>query len=125
MAGRIDRASIAAESHLASVMNRLHRLSSALLLSLLLVGMQLGANVHAIEHFGDALRQTADQSLGAQHLEQCAICALFAGGSNAAAGAADVPAPAPPSASRLVFAPLSFAAPAPSYYSTRAPPSLV
>ena len=106
-------------------MNRLHRLSFALLLSLLLVGMQLGSSVHAIEHFGDALKQSPDHSLGKQHLEQCPICASFAGGSNAAAGDAGATAPAAVSASRFAFAPRSIPTPAPSYYSSRAPPSLL
>ena len=105
-------------------MTRLHRFSFALLLSLLLVGMQLGSSVHAIEHFGDALKQTTDHSLGTQHLEQCPICALFAGGSNAAAGDADVATPAAVSEFRFAFAPQSVATRAPSYYSSRAPPSL-
>jgi len=106
-------------------MNRLHRFSFALLLSLLLVGMQLGSSVHAIEHFGDALKQTSDHSLGTQHLEQCPICALFAGGSNAAAGDAGAATPVTVSEREPAFASVSVAARAPSYYSSRAPPSLL
>jgi len=106
-------------------MKRLHRLSFPLLLSLLLVGMQLASSVHAIEHFGEALKQTPDHSLGAQHLEQCPICALFAGGANAAAGDAEVPTPVAVSQGGPVFAPVSVATRAPSYYSSRAPPSFL
>jgi hypothetical protein len=71
-------------------MIRLHRLLSTLVLSLLLAGMQLGGELHALTHFGEALKQTTDHSLAAPSDEPCPICTLFAGGANAAAGDVDV-----------------------------------
>jgi hypothetical protein len=105
-------------------MIRLHRLLSTLVLSLLLAGMQLGGELHALSHFGEALKQTTDHSLVAPSDEPCPICTLFAGGANAAAGDADVGALAVVVEGNPFSAPASIATPAPSYYSSRAPPSL-
>jgi hypothetical protein len=106
-------------------MIRLHRLTFAFVLSLLLVGMQLGGELHALEHLREALKQTPDHSLTAPHDEPCPICALFAGGANAAAGDVDN-APVPVVAQgNPKLAPASIATPAPCYYSSRAPPSLI
>src|SRR5215470_5119809 len=97
----------------------------ALVLALLLVGMQYGAQLHALEHVGNALKHTPDHSLTTPGNELCAMCALFAGGASALSGkpnagfaAADVrEITSPP--------PASLAARTPSYYSSRAPPSLL
>jgi hypothetical protein len=106
-------------------MIRRHRPLLALLLSLLLVGMQLQGRVHALEHVGEMLGHTSDHSLVLPAPDACAMCALFAGGANAIgcdeaeaclAIAADETAPC---------ACISFAPAAPSYYSSRAPPSLL
>jgi len=103
---------------------RLDRLTATLVLSLLLVGMQLGGELHALTHFGEALKQTTDHSLVAPSDEPCPICTLFAGGANAAAGDVDVGALAGVVEANPFSAPASIATPAPSYYSSRAPPSL-
>jgi len=105
-------------------MARLHRVSLALLLSLLLVGLQLGASVHAIGHFGDALKHTPDHSYGVPQDEPCPICTLFAGGTHAVAGDNDVATHAASSDGKVLLEPASIATPAPSYYSSRAPPTL-
>lgn len=105
-------------------MIRLHRLLSTLVLSLLLFGMQLGGELHALDHFGEALKQTPDHSLAAPADEACPICALFAGGANAATADADIATLAVVAEADPISAPASIATPAPSYYSSRAPPSL-
>ena len=97
----------------------------ALIFSLLLVAMQYGAQLHALEHIGDALRQTPEHSLTAPRDEACALCALFASGANAIPGDA-VAAPDAPDAGTASLPPLlSFTAAAPSFYSSRAPPPLL
>ena len=96
-----------------------------LVLSLLLVGMQLASGLHALEHIREALNQTRDHSLSAPNDEVCAMCALFAGSASAVAGDIDrgcevlATDEAPRSASAWI------AAAAPSYYQSRAPPSLL
>jgi hypothetical protein len=55
----------------------------ALGFALLLVAMQYGAQLHALEHIGEALREPASHSIGKIDDEPCPICALFAGGANA------------------------------------------
>jgi hypothetical protein len=64
-------------------MNRPRHPLLALVFSLLLVGMQFGAQLHALEHIGEALREPASHSIGKIEDEVCPICALFAGGANA------------------------------------------
>ena len=102
-------------------------IAAAMLLGLLLVGMQLESQRHAIGHVGEWMQQphTAGLQLPADQ-DACAICALFAGGANAA-----------PAASAAAAAPVedfvaprahTFTAPtaeSPSPYHSRAPPSLL
>ena len=94
----------------------------AFVLALLVVGVQYGGELHALEHVGEALRDAQGQFFGAPNDEVCAICALFAGGANAAAGDPDLAALAPGVQTKPQFVPASIAAPAPSWYSSRAPP---
>jgi hypothetical protein len=115
---------IATELHLFRSMSRFHRLAPTLVLSLLLVGMQLGSELHAIAHVGESLRHTSDYSLIAPVDETCAMCALFAGGANAAAGDNDAPTIAVSDETAPRLAPASIATRAPAYYSSRAPPPL-
>ncbi len=98
------------------------RLVRVITLSLLLVGVQYGGELHALEHVGEALRDAQGQFCGAPNDEVCAICALFAGGANAAAGDADVVTLAAGAETKPQFVPASIVAPAPSWYSSRAPP---
>ena len=98
----------------------------ALALSLLLSGMQLGAQLHALEHDGDRLARPHGTALIIPTADDvCAICASFAGGTHAS--------PAPEhhfvadriadSRAAAEFAP--FAGVAPVYYQSRAPPALL
>ncbi|HXX84886.1 MAG TPA: hypothetical protein VEN29_13000 [Casimicrobiaceae bacterium] len=106
-------------------MIRRHRALRTLLLSLLLLGMQLQAHVHAIGHVGEMLQHSAGHSLVVSVSDACAMCALLAGGSSAiACDAPDVHVPIA-SAERSTCAPASLAPAAPSYYFSRAPPSLL
>ena len=96
-----------------------------LLLSLLLLGMQLQAQVHAIDHVGEMLRHSADHSLVVSVSDACAMCALFAGGASAiACSTSDAQVPVA-SAERSRCVPSSLAPVPPSYYFSRAPPSLL
>jgi hypothetical protein len=98
----------------------------ALLFSFLLLGMQQGAALHAVAHIGDGLDRPHEQTLLPPADDtSCAICALFAGGSNAiASGSADALQFAPASAASQV-ASSSPALSSPTWYLSRAPPSLL
>jgi len=98
----------------------------ALALSLLLLGMQLGAQLHALEHDGERLARPHGVALVVPTADDvCAICASFAGGAHAS------PAPdhrlvANPLAASLIATEFAtFAGTAPAYYQSRAPPSLL
>jgi|SRR4029450_3710232 hypothetical protein len=97
-----------------------------LIVSLLLVGMQLGAQLHALEHDGERFARPHGKALlvpGAS--DACAVCASFAGGSHAIPVAAltlGIPSPYRGSPSSA-FASIDGTPPA--YYQTRAPPSLL
>ena len=104
---------------------RLRNSFVALVLGLLIVGVQYGAQLHALEHVGKTLRHT-DQSLStAPASETCAICALFAGGANAVASEHEEKSFAITTAENPQLAPASIATAAPSWYSSRAPPQLL
>ena len=107
-------------------MIRALRLLFALALALLLSGMQLGAQLHALEHDGERLARPHGVALIIPTADDvCAICASFAGGGHAS------PAPdhrfvANPFAESLVaveFATLAGVPPV--YYQSRAPPALL
>ena len=109
----------------AELMARPHRLLFTLVLSLLLVGTQLASGLHALEHIKAALNQTQDHSLNVPGDDVCAMCALFAGSTSAAAGDIDrgYEALATNETPRSTAA---WTAPAaPSYYRSRAPPSVL
>ena len=103
---------------------RRHHAIAVLLLGLLLVGMQTGAQLHAIGHFGEWMQRPHDLGLQLPDDDDaCAICALFAGGANAAPAetaakattAADFQAPREPRTTSAALA-------SPSPYQSRAPP---
>jgi len=103
---------------------RRYRPIVAALLALLLVLMQQGAQLHALEHDSRRMQEPHDTGLQAPVSDvACAMCALFAGGADAAA--VDVVAP---STQTEVFTPpprpnaLVAAASLPPYQG-RAPPS--
>ncbi len=98
----------------------------AIALSLLLLGMQLGAQLHALEHDGGRLARPHGAALIIPTADDvCATCASFAGGAHAS------PAPeqqfvANPFAESFVAAEFAtFAGTAPAYYQSRAPPTLL
>ncbi|TMG83616.1 MAG: hypothetical protein E6H78_11855 [Betaproteobacteria bacterium] len=102
-------------------MIRALRLLFALALALLLSGMQLGAQLHALEHDGERLARPHGVALIIPTTDDvCAICASFAG------AAPDHRFVANPFAESLVaveFATLAGVAPV--YYQSRAPPALL
>jgi hypothetical protein len=94
--------------------------------ALLLLGMQREVQVHALQHLGSVLHPAHEQGIQQPTADaSCLECALLAGG--APAVATDVPglSAVAVGASRVLgnFASLSLAAP--SYYFSRAPPSLL
>jgi hypothetical protein len=121
-----ERASIAAKLHLKRTVFRARRPFLTLILSLVLVGMQLGAQLHALEHDGERLARPHDKALlvpGAS--EVCAVCASFAGGSHAIPVSVVTFNVPPPRNTRPSSAFASIAGTPPAYYQTRAPPSLL
>src|SRR5439155_23482083 len=107
-------------------MIRALRLLFALALALLLSGMQLGAQLHALEHDGERLARPHGVALIIPTADDvCAICASFAGGAHAS------PAPDhrfvadPLAGSRVAAEFATFAGTAPVYYQSRAPPTLL
>jgi dihydrodipicolinate synthase/N-acetylneuraminate lyase len=84
--------------------------------------MQLGSDVHALEHVGEALKHSPKHSWTVSGDELCATCALFAGGATAIAGTVDVAPVKPATCFERRSASSLIAAAAPSYYSSRAPP---
>ena len=98
----------------------------AFLFAVLLLGMQHGAQLHALSHLGGLLDRPQEQGLQLPANDtSCLICALSAGGSNAIA--ADGPSvPSVAAATAVTWA--TVASPslsAPAYYSSRAPPTLL
>ena len=98
----------------------------ALILSLLLVGMQLGAQLHALEHDGERLARPHGAALLVPAVDDvCAVCASFAGGSHAIPTSVLTIGVLPPRAARSTSAFASIAGTPPAYYQTRAPPALL
>ena len=96
------------------------------LFAVLLLGMQQGTQVHALSHLGGLLDRPHEQGLQvAPGDAPCVVCALCAGGSNAIASEGpSVPSTAAPSTATWVIA-SSPTTSAPSYYLSRAPPTLL
>ena len=102
------------------------RTASVFVLSLLLFGMQLEAQRHAITHLGDALRGGHEQGVQQSIAEiPCVECALLAAGSHALPGNAAALSPSIIDRARVASAFVSYAVPAPAFYSSRAPPTLL
>jgi len=98
----------------------------AALLGLLQVGAQIESRRHALGHFGEWLQQPHDAGLQLPaDQDACPLCALFAGGADAAS--ADFPIAAHSAADHPVLreraAPRVTTA-SPSPYRSRAPPSI-
>ena len=102
------------------------RTASMFVLSLLLFGTQLEAQRHAITHVGDALRGAHE--LGVQQSVTdipCVECALLAAGSHALRGNIAALAASVVDRAREAVTFTSHAVPAPAFYSSRAPPTLL
>ena len=107
-------------------MARLPRQLLIFALAVLLTGMQLGAQLHALEHDGERLARPHGAALIVPAADGvCAICASFAAGAHAS------PAPDhrfvsdPLANSRVAPQFATFAGAAPAYYQSRAPPALL
>ncbi|OLC65315.1 MAG: hypothetical protein AUH79_07835 [Betaproteobacteria bacterium 13_1_40CM_4_64_4] len=107
-------------------MTRPRRPFFVLILSLLLVGMQAGAQLHALEHDGERLARPHGAALLIPGVDEaCAVCASFAGGSHAIPTSVLTIGVQPPCAARSTSAFASIAGTPPAYYQTRAPPALL
>jgi hypothetical protein len=94
--------------------------------SLLMLGMQLEGQRHALQHLGDQLHRPHEQGLQLPQDETvCAECALLAGTSNAVASSSAWLPPVTAAYERLDAHFLSHSVAAPNYYSSRAPPALL
>lgn len=104
-------------------MTRTRRALALLALAILLVGMQCGAQWHALQHVGEALKHTPAHSFTVPDDEVCALCALFAGGAHAVADEVDLYTPPATQAAHGTYAPSLNARAAPHFYNSRAPPA--
>lgn len=104
----------------------MQRRTVTLIFAFLLLVMQQAERAHALTHIGEWFHASHDQTLHLPDFEsQCVLCALYAGGSSAAIdSAALVPTPSVRFAIPT-FAVASRSVTAPSYYASRAPPSLL
>ena len=94
--------------------------------ALLLLFMQREAQVHALVHAGGVLHPAQEQGLQAPAVDvPCLQCSLLAGGSSAVLD--NLPPSAPPVAAspHALGAIVRRSLSAPSYYFSRAPPSLL
>jgi hypothetical protein len=98
------------------------RTALVVLFALLLAGMQQEALRHAISHFNPAPVDTQLSTVPSD--APCAACALFAGGSAALVSSAPFPAAVLTDDVRHWPAQIAPAAASPSFYRSRAPPSL-
>ncbi|HEV8256100.1 MAG TPA: hypothetical protein VGR42_03915 [Casimicrobiaceae bacterium] len=106
-------------------MTRSRRPFFALILSLLLVGAQVEAQLHALEHVREALSHSRDHSLVAPSDGACVECMLVAGSANAIAGDIGEVDVALVAQEPALSAPVSVTPAFFSYYQTRAPPTLL
>ena len=96
------------------------------LFSLLLFGMQLEGQRHEVQHLGDQLHRSHERGLETSATNSpCIECALLAGGSHAVTGSVASLPPAIVDSGRVGIRFSSLAVPAPAYYSSRAPPTLL
>jgi hypothetical protein len=94
--------------------------------SLLMLGMQLEGQRHALQHLADRLHRPHEQGLQLPQGEiACAECALLAGTSNAIASSSVSSLPVVADTKRFDAQFLSQSVAAPTYYSSRAPPLLL
>ena len=94
--------------------------------AVLLLGMQHGAQLHAISHLGGLLDRPQEQGLQLPPDDpSCMLCALSAGGSNALAADSHSVSHAVPATAVIWTTVSSPAQSAPAYYLSRAPPMLL
>ena len=94
--------------------------------SLLMLGMQLEGQRHALQHLGDRLHRPHEQGLQLPQGEiVCAECTLLAGTANAVAGDGASTLPVVAANERLHEQFSSRSVDPPAYYSSRAPPILL
>jgi hypothetical protein len=105
--------------------SRLRALVTAIF-ALLVLGMQHEVQVHALQHLGSILHPAHEQGIQQPTVDaSCLECSLLASGSpGGAPEIAGLPA-TDVGASRVVSTVESRSLAAPSYYSSRAPPSLL
>ena len=125
MRGAIDGGSIATKLHLESTVARSRRPLFALILSLLLLGAQVQAQLHALEHVREALGHSRDHSLVAPSDGACVECMLVAGSANAIAGDIGEVAVTLVAQEHALSAAASVTPAFFTYYQTRAPPTLL
>jgi hypothetical protein len=126
MRSRCAGDSIATKVASGMTVTRTRRSFLTLIVSLLLVGMQLGAQLHALDHDDERFARPHGKALlvpGAA--DACAACASFAGGSHAIANFLVTIGASPPRNARPSGAFVSADGTPPAYYQTRAPPALL
>jgi len=106
-------------------MIRLRHPLFAMLLGLLVASTQLGGMLHALSHAGAGLTGSQHHSLSADTGESCTTCAAYAGGANVLTGDAGALSALRSATDVPIAAPLTVAVAAPSYYRSRAPPTLL
>ena len=101
------------------------RAAKAAALALLLLFVQVAAQLHPLEHLGEHLdRPSQPVAEAPQTADDCLECSLLASGANVAAGR-DAPAHAVPPNTELAFpVPALRVARSRTWYRSRAPPSL-
>ncbi|MEO8740952.1 MAG: hypothetical protein ABI537_14785 [Casimicrobiaceae bacterium] len=103
-----------------------HRRFVTLLFALLLLGMQHQLQVHALQHLDSVLHARHDTGLQAPVADaSCLECALLAAGTSAIPGGHSSTPALAPVGERQHVATAARRLAAPSYYSSRAPPSLL
>ena len=101
----------------------MHSRFVTLLFAFLLLGMQHGAYVHALAHFGDQAKRPHEQVAQLPTDDTtCAVCALFAGGASALASDGATLDASPDSFVAPIAAERSAAQSPPAFYLSRAPP---
>lgn len=121
----IEGGSIATKLDLGYAVTRSRRPFFALILSLLLVCVQLEAQLHALQHIGEALGHSRDHSLVAPSDQACAECTLLAGGANAIAGDSGEAVVTLAAQEHALSTPVSITPAFSSYYHSRVPPTLL
>jgi hypothetical protein len=103
--------------------SRVSRAWAAFALALLLVSAQLGSALHAIGHAA-AAADRPHPAFSVDADDACALCALYAAGSNLIAGATPASHALPAQSEGVVVTHVAATPAPPHYYQSRAPPLL-